>query len=359
MGGGGGGGYGGSCGGGAGYAGGGGGLGIGGSASAFYSGGAGGSSFVNGPGVTGGRTLAGNGTQAGGKDDPLYQSPVGDADNRGQVVLQWAEFTMTSGGPPDVELRQGGGVGYPGVRVEANVAFDPVSVTVALPADRGLLFGTQTLADYQLTVQNARQETRQYIGSLSEDGTSLVFSNVDLELPGTTVMWVAVSAGHDAPLGSTSLTFTVGGKTSPSTTIVVTPGFTLSPGGAPATAERGGAPVYPGVEVRNNGTQAIPLQTVTAVLPTDARMRFGTQGNPDHQLTVWDAARNITVYRGSISDDDQTLTFSDVDLGIPENGSRSVMWVCVSAADDTPSGPTSVEFTVGDRISPSTAIEVI
>ncbi|MFD3582556.1 hypothetical protein [Streptomyces sp. NPDC058683] len=359
MGGGGGAGYGGHTGGGAGYAGGGGGLAIGASPNAFYSGGAGGSSFVNGPGVSGGRSMAGNGTRAGGKDDPLYQSPVGDAGNRGQVVLQWAEFTVTPGGPPDVELRRGGRVGYPGVRVEAGVAFEPMTVTVALPADRGLLFGTQTLADYQLTVQTAGQAATPYTGTLSEDGSSLVFTNVDPKLPGTTLMWVGVSAGHDAPLGSTSLTFTVGGKTSPSTTVVVTPGFAVSPGGVPVTAKRGGLPVYPGVEVRNNGMQAIPLQTVTAVLPAGAGMRFGTQGNPDHQLTVWPVGGNTTVYRGIISDDGQSLTFSDIDLGIPQAGSQSVMWVCVSASDVTTPGPTSVEFTVGDRTSPSTGIEVI
>ncbi|MFI0776146.1 hypothetical protein [Streptomyces sp. NPDC021212] len=359
MGGGGGAGYGGNTGGGAGYAGGGGGLGIGGTAGAFYSGGAGGSSFVSGPGVTAGQTRAGNGFQAGGKDDPLYQSPVGDADNHGQVVLQWTEFTLTPGGPPDVELRQGGPVGYPGVRVEADAAFDPVSVTVTLPGGRGLLFGTQTLADYQLTVQSADGQTAPYMGTLSADGTSLVFTGVDLELPGTSVMWVAVSAGHDAPLGATALTFTIGGKTSPSTTVIVTPGYSVSPGGAPVTAEQGGWPVYPGVEVRNNGSQAIPRQTVTAKLPAGADMLWGTQDNPDHQLTVWDAGGNTTVYMGTISDDGQTLTFTDVDLAIPNAGSTSVMWVCVSAADDTPPGPTSLEFTIGDRNSPSTTINVI
>ncbi|MFI1769154.1 hypothetical protein ACH41H_44985 [Streptomyces sp. NPDC020800] len=358
MGGGGGAGYG--AGGGAGYAGGGGGFSYGGPGDfAFYSGGGGGSSYVSGPGVTGGRTLAGNGTRAGGKDDPLYQSPVGDATHRGQVVLQWTEFTVTPGGPPDVELRQGGGAGYPGVHVEADMAFDPATVTVTLPPDRGLLFGAQTLADYQLTVQNTGHETAQYVGSLSEDGTSLVFSDVDLQLPGTTVMWVAVSAGHDAPLGATSLTFTVGGKPSRSTTIVVAPNFSVSPGGAPVTAERGGLPVYPGVEVQNNGSQSIPLQTVTAVLPADADMGFGTPGNPDHQLTVWGADQNITVYVGSISDNGQTLSFSEADLGIPGGGSQSVMWVCVSASDDTPTGPTHVEFTVGDRTTHSTTINVI
>ncbi|MFC9679035.1 hypothetical protein [Streptomyces sp. NPDC056948] len=357
--------YGGYTGGGAGYAGGGGGVSNAsapddpGPAIGFGCGGGGGSSFVGGPGVTGANTEPGNGTRAGGQGDPLYQSPVGDAGNHGQVVLQWAEFTVTPGGPPDVELTQGGPAGYPGVRVEAGVAFEPVSVTVALPAGRGLLFGTQTLADYQLTVQNTDGETTQYTGTLSADGTSLVFTDVDLELPGTTVMWVAVSAGHDTPLGSTSLTFTVGGKTSLSTTIVVTPDFTVSPGGAPVTAERAGAVVYPGVEVRNNGSQSVPRQTVTVVLPAYADMRFGTPDSPDHQLTVWDADGNTTVYAGSISDDGRTLTFSDVDLAVPDDGSQSVMWVCVSASDDTPPGLTSVEFTVGDRISPSTAIDVI
>ncbi|MET7906552.1 hypothetical protein ABZS86_35920 [Streptomyces sp. NPDC005355] len=197
------------------------------------------------------------------------------------------------------------------------------------------------------------------MGTLSEDGVSLIFSGVDLELPGTTVMWAAVSAVPDAPLGATALTFTVGGKTSPSTTIVVTPGYTVSPGGAPVTAERGGWPVYPGVEVRNNGSQVIPLPVVTATLPVGAAMRWGMQDNPDHQLTVWDAGGNTTVYMGSVSDDGQSLTFLDVDLGIPDAGSQSVMWVCVSASDDTPPGVTSVEFSVGDRTSPSITIDIM
>jgi hypothetical protein len=49
------------------------------------------------------------------------------------VVLQWDDFTVAPGGPPDVELTQGAGVGYPGVGIEGAVAFAPV--TVALPAD--------------------------------------------------------------------------------------------------------------------------------------------------------------------------------------------------------------------------------
>ncbi|GAA5062180.1 hypothetical protein [Streptomyces similanensis] len=351
--------YGGMTGGGAGYAGGGGGADCGTTKAAWYAGGGGGSSFVAGPGVTDGSTLAGNGSRAGGKDDPLYQSPVGDAAQHGQVVLQWTGFTLTAGGPPDVELVQGGPAGYPGVHVESSTALEPVSVTVALPPERGLLFGSQTLADYQLTVQNADADQTPYAGQLSGDGSALVFADVDLQLPGTSVMWVAVSAGHDAPQGASSLTFTVGGKPSPSTTVVVAPAITVSPGGDPVTAERGGSPRYPGVEVRNNGTQDIPLHTVTATLPADTGLRFGTPDNPDHQLTVMNADGNTTPYMGSISQDGQTLTFTDVDLDILNDGTLSVLWICVSASPDTPPGPTTVEFTVGGRTSASTAIEVI
>ncbi|MEU2501471.1 hypothetical protein ABZ765_25360 [Streptomyces pseudogriseolus] len=161
-------------------------------------------------------------------------------------------------------------------------------MTVTLPDGRGLLFGMSTLADNQLTVQNAAGETTRYPGSLSADGTSLTFSNGDLQLPGTTVMWVGVGAGHDAPLGASSLTFSVGGRDSRSTTVVVTPAFTVSPGEGQVQAGRAGASAYPGVQVRNNGSPAIPLQRVTATLPADAVMRFGTETNPDHQCTVWD-----------------------------------------------------------------------
>jgi hypothetical protein len=90
-------------------------------------------------------------------------------------------------------------------------------------------------------------------------------------------------------------------------------------------------------------------------LPAGADMRFGTLDNPDHQLTVLGRG----VYPGSLSADGRSLTFTDVDLAIPGNGSQAILYVCISAAADTPTGPTSVQFTVGGRISPSTAIDVI
>ncbi|MEU6392383.1 hypothetical protein [Streptomyces sp. NPDC046939] len=358
MGGGGGAGHGGDSGGGAGYAGGGGGLAWG-YTNGYISGGGGGSSYTGGPGVSDGHTVAGDGTQAGGKDDPAYQSPVGDAGQYGQVVLQWTEYTLTPGGPPDVHLVQGGAAGYPGVRVAGHTTLPAVTVTAALPADRGLQFGTAALADYQLTVQNAAGHLTRYPGALSEDGTTLTFTDVDLHLPGTTVLWVGVSAGHGAPLGATSLAFTVSGKPSRSTTLVVDPAFTLKPGDGPVHAERDGDPVYPGVQVSNNGSTAIPLQTVTATLPADAALQFGTNTQPDHQLTVWTGDKPQVVYHGTLSADGQTLTFTDVDLAVPSPGAHpAAMWIAVSATHTTPTGTTSVAFTVGERTSPSTSINV-
>ncbi|WP_284117217.1 hypothetical protein [Streptomyces fragilis] len=226
--------------GGGGWAGGGGGLAIG---TRFLCGGAGGSSFVEGPGVTNGRTLAGAGTQAGGKGDPFYQTGIGDAKGRGQVVLQWTDLTLTvtQGGPPDEPVTQGGDkAAYPGVRVASTAALGPLTVTVTLPPDRHLLWGTQAQADYQLTVQHPDKTQVPYPGVLSGDGGSLTFTDVHLRLPGTTIMWVAVSADHDSPIGSAHLTFDVSGKTSPSTRIVVNPAFTVSPSGDPVILQRGG-----------------------------------------------------------------------------------------------------------------------
>ncbi|RSO06946.1 hypothetical protein DMH18_26195 [Streptomyces sp. WAC 06783] len=310
--------------------------------------------------MTGGVTVAGSGPHAAGKSDPLYQAGVGDADQPGQVVLQWKEFTVVPGGPPDVQLVQGGAAGYPGVRVDGGAAFAPVEVTVALPAGGGLLFGTQALPDYQLTVQNAAAPALPpYSGVLSPDGASLTFSSVDLQLPGTSVMWVAVSAEHGAVLGATSLSFTVGGKPSPSTPIVVQPGLALSPGDGPLPLARGGGALrYPGVKTLNNGAHAIGLQTVTVTLPAGAGLQFGTPAAPDYQLTVHDPSGTTRAYPGALSPDGQSLTFTNVDLAIPTATAQSVMWVCVSADSSAPAGSTSVEFAVGTRTSPSTTLDI-
>ncbi|MFZ4176936.1 hypothetical protein ACOZCI_21985 [Streptomyces griseoincarnatus] len=348
----GGGGGGGTAGGGAGWAGGGGGIASG---TRFLSSGAGGSSFVQGPGVTDGRTVPGAGTQAGGKGDPLYHTGIGDANGCGQVVLQWTDLTFTVTPGPDAHLTQGAAkAAYPGVRVTSTAAPGPLTVTATLPPDRHLLWGTQAQADYQLTVEHPDKTQVPYPGVLSGDGGSLTFTDVNLHLPGTTTMWVAVSAGHDSPLGSTHLTFDVSGKTSPSTRIVVNPALTVSPSGDPGILQRGGKATYPGVKVGNNGSSNVPLQTISAVLP-QAGLRFSGPQGPDHQLTVM-ANGDTRVYMGTLSADESTLTFTDVDLAV--GTTETVMWVCVSATEEALTGPTHVAFTVGNQSSLSATLTI-
>ncbi|WP_316528261.1 hypothetical protein [Kitasatospora brasiliensis] len=125
------------------------------------------------------------------------------------------------------------------------------------------------------------------------------------------------------------------------------------------TLARGGALRYPGVEVLNNGTHALPPQTVTVTLPAGSGLLFGTPAAPDHQLTVRDATGNDTQYHGTVSVDGQSLTFTNVDLRVPSGQSQSVMWVCVSADSTAPLGPTSVEFSIGTRTSPSTTLDIV
>ncbi|MER7726967.1 hypothetical protein [Streptomyces sp. NPDC096323] len=556
------------CGGGGGYAGGGGGIaGVRGTFG-YISGGGGGSSFVQGPGVTNGRTVAGSGARAGGKDDPLYTSPVGDSRNHGQVVLSWAlspaklettagdgqktgqgtvfgkpltvkalssdgktpvpgssitftvtagdatfggkktvtvttdstgqaktpaltagttpgpvtvtaktdsaqvtfalevarlpvgllqataddsqmadqgtafgqpltatalssdgktpipgasvTFTITSGdatfpggattitvttdtkgqaktpaltakttpgpitvttesgsskvefsldatatfkvlpgGPPDVHLVQSGDSGFPGVTIlppGTGATIGLVRVEVRLPAGHDLQWGTAGAPDHQLTVLGGAAHP----GTLSPDGQTLTFDNVDPDAatgPEKT-LYVRVSAAGGAPLGTTHVTFTVAGKTSPSTPVQVTPGFTVAASGAPVAAAPGGAVVYPGLVVRNTATHAVPLQTVTVTLPAGADMHFGTPSSPDHQLTVWDGHQPAVVYVGTLSPDGQTLTFTDVDLAIPDDTTQTIIYVCVSAGSGTPHGPTTVQFTIDDKTSPSTTINI-
>ncbi|GAB2629086.1 hypothetical protein GCM10027168_70990 [Streptomyces capparidis] len=43
--------------------------------------------------------------------------------------------------------------------------------------------------------------------------------------------------------------------------------------------------------------------------------------------------------QGTLSADGRTLTFTDIDLRIPTEGSHTCMWVCVTATDDAPWAP--------------------
>ncbi|MFI2645734.1 hypothetical protein [Streptomyces sp. NPDC018610] len=268
-------------------------------------------------------------------------------------------FEVAPGGPPDVNLLGGGGIGYPGVKILTDKVIGPLGpqhVQVCLPTGVDLRWGTAAAPDWQLTVLGGDS----YPGTASADQTALTFDNVDLDkAPGSEkTAYVAVSAGHDAPLATTSATFTVGRKTSPSTPIVIRPAFSLAPGGNEVELARDTASVrYPGVEICNNGVQDIPAQAITVTAP--AGLRFGTPANPDHQLTVMDTTGTLTPHMGSLSPDGQSLTFTDVDLKIPRDQDRANLWVCVSAGATAPEGLTAVDFAVGPYMtSQSTSINL-
>ncbi|MBZ4322048.1 beta/gamma crystallin domain-containing protein [Streptomyces huiliensis] len=130
--------------------------------------------------------------------------------------------------------------------------------------------------------------------------------------------------------------------------------FAVDPGGPPdVLLVPGGSTGFPGVVVRNTGPTPVGSRTVTAELPADKGLQWGTAGQPDCQLTVLDGA----VYPGTLSSDGRTLFFDGVDLDIPPDGKR-VMWVAVSAVPEALSTTTALRFTVGERASDSTPVRV-
>ncbi|MFG2132771.1 hypothetical protein ACGFNV_33925 [Streptomyces sp. NPDC048751] len=190
-------------------------------------------------------TVAGNGTAGFNGDggpaiDVRLNNPVGVAvDSGGSLFLSdysnqrvrkvsgvaaTVQFSVAPGGPPDVRLERAGNTGYPGVqlRAEEDGTVPAQSVRVDLPAGAGLQFVAEPR--YQLTVLAAGGTSRAYYGTVSADGQSLTFDNVDLALSGrgsVSAAWVAVKALAGARLGDTRLTFRVGARTSDSTTIRV------------------------------------------------------------------------------------------------------------------------------------------
>ncbi|MGA5900124.1 hypothetical protein ACPC5S_33200, partial [Streptomyces venetus] len=139
-------------------------------------------------------------------------------------VASTARFSVTPGGPPDVRLERAGNTGYPGVQVRAedDGTIAPQNVRVDLPAGVGLQFVGEPR--YTLTVLPAAGTSRSYYGTVSPDGQSLTFDNVDLALSGrdsVSAVWVAVKAPAGARLGDTRLTFRIGDRLSDSTAIRV------------------------------------------------------------------------------------------------------------------------------------------
>ncbi|MFJ8387694.1 hypothetical protein ACIQ9Q_24840 [Streptomyces sp. NPDC094438] len=140
------------------------------------------------------------------------------------------QFSVSPGGPPDVTLKHSGNTGYPGVRLlsQAEGRVPPQKVSVTLPAQKGLQFVAEGNPGYQLTVMDEQGGFHSRSdGTLSPDGQTLTFENVDLYLPrkgSVSTVWVAAKASSGSPVGTTNLTFEVGPRTSPSTPIRVVAG---------------------------------------------------------------------------------------------------------------------------------------
>lgn len=132
----------------------------------------------------------------------------------------------------------------------------------------------------------------------------------------------------------------------------VTP-FSVYEGGS-VILTRAGDIGYPGVMVRAGRGGAAPRQTVRVTLPRDKGLRFVAEGNPGYRLTV----ENGDQYNGTLSADGQLLTFENVGLPLPEQGSTSLIWVAVKASGSASRGDTRLSFRVGDATSPSSSITV-
>ncbi|MFD0361228.1 hypothetical protein ACFQZZ_07180 [Nocardia sp. GCM10030253] len=133
--------------------------------------------------------------------------------------------------------------------------------------------------------------------------------------------------------------------------------FSVSPW-EPVELVAGGNVGYPGARVQNEGSGPVPGQDIIVTLPPGRRLRFEPETGAIYHLTVFDHVRAIRNYPGNLSPDGATLNFKDVDLGIPEPGSLSALWVAVTAAIDAPAGTTNLAFVVGGRSSNSSAITV-
>lgn len=272
---------------------------------------------------------------------------------------------VSPGGPPSVHLVRGGAPGYPGVHLHngGQGAVAPQDVTVVLSADKHLRFESEAGTDYQLSVMDSQFNVRNHIGTLSTDGQSLVFRQVDLALPvagAVSAAWVSVTAANDAPVGETALTFTVARKESLSSPIVVKGGgFSVSPGGPPDVyLERGGETGYPGVHLRNEGEGPVDPQDVAVSLPVGKNLSFVPQKGVEYLLTVMDANGVLTQHTGFASSDGHSLSFRQVDLALPGKGSTSAAWISVAAAADAPVGDTALDFSVGGEGSASTPVHV-
>ncbi|WP_208903104.1 SMP-30/gluconolactonase/LRE family protein [Streptomyces incarnatus] len=142
-----------------------------------------------------------------------------------------------------------------------------------------------------------------------------------------------------------------------SATVTGGPRFSVEPGGSPVELVQGGLR-YPGVEVRGDGP--VPPQTITVTLPPGAGLAFHPERGTRHELTVssasWAAEQK---YDAELSDDAQTLTCRNVDLGLSQQHPVSVVWAAVTATTAAATGSAHLAFRVGGIESSSTELKVV
>lgn len=141
------------------------------------------------------------------------------------VVSGQGLFDVSPSGPPNVVLTRGHGAGYPGVtlRGQGTEPIPPQDITVTLPPGMGLRFVPEGNPSYVLTVKSGDHSTF-HAGMLGHDGQTLTFPQVELGILGQgseSRAWLAAAALSDAPFGVTSLSFTVGSRSSLSTPVQV------------------------------------------------------------------------------------------------------------------------------------------
>ncbi|MGX8909244.1 hypothetical protein ACR820_29125 [Streptomyces netropsis] len=142
---------------------------------------------------------------------------------------------------------------------------------------------------------------------------------------------------------------------------VSSPPFTVLPGGPPdVTLPRSGQIGYPGVRLRADAPGGAGThRDIRVDLPQGRGLQFVPEAGPDHRLTVWSASGTTEHYTGTLSPDGQTLTFTDVALGLSGTGSDSAAWVAVRASANSPLGTTQLTFHVGNQTQSSTPIHVV
>ncbi|MEU6394825.1 hypothetical protein [Streptomyces sp. NPDC046939] len=128
----------------------------------------------------------------------------------------------------------------------------------------------------------------------------------------------------------------------------------VEPGGK-VTLTRGGKPGYPGVYLSAGKDGASGKHTVTVSLPQDKGLEF--VGEPTYGLMVMGKDGTHSA-EGSLSRDGQTLTFTDVDLGLSGEGAKVTALVLVKATEGAQTGDTSLDFRVDEQSGRSSTIHV-